>query len=519
MIYTAKPYIMHIDLNSCFAIIEQQANRLLRGRPVGVAAYDTPRGFVLAASYEAKRMGVKLGVNVAQAREMCPGIVILTPDPAKYREAHRRFNELLLEFTPDVVPKSIDEFVLDFSGSQFLKNQNMEYGSRNIEGTSSQPILDSTFFIPDSAYSEHCARMEAIGRRIKQRVKEVLGEWVTVNVGIGPNRFLAKYAAGFGKPDGMTVITQANLEAFYCCGDLTTCARLRKNSSRQCTNSPMELVDLPGINVRYAARLKACGINTPLEFFAADERLLKKTVFKSVVGYYWWARLRGHEVDNRSFTTKSIGHQYAIPKKTSDKKELERLLMKLCEKVGRRLRKKNVCARGIHLYLGFEKYRDDVVVDKAYAPGTNTDYVVGAVGFDQMNKMRSWHEGRRLEHRLYATSDIFQAARTVLSCADIALRVKLMAITVYDLEPWDPEQLSIFDRQVQGDEATKQHEGHKTPIQQTEYRGQEALRRLSDAMDMLNDRYGEFVITPATMMDMRGEILDRIAFSNRPEPL
>jgi DNA polymerase-4 len=207
MLYTAKPYIMHIDLNSCFAIIEQQANRLLRGRPVGVAAYDTPRGFVLAASYEAKRMGVKLGVNVAQAREMCPGIVILTPDPAKYREAHRRFNELLLEFTPDVVPKSIDEFVLDFSGSQFLKNQNMEYGSRNIEGTSSQPILDSTFFIPDSAYSEHCARMEAIGRRIKQRVKEVLGEWVTVNVGIGPNRFLAKYAAGFGKPDGMTVIT------------------------------------------------------------------------------------------------------------------------------------------------------------------------------------------------------------------------------------------------------------------------------------------------------------------------
>src|SRR6185369_10303809 len=72
----ATPLVMHIDLNSCFAIIEQQANRLLRGRPVGVAAYDTPRGFVLAASYEAKRLGVKLGVNVAEARVMCPGIII-----------------------------------------------------------------------------------------------------------------------------------------------------------------------------------------------------------------------------------------------------------------------------------------------------------------------------------------------------------------------------------------------------------------------------------------------------------
>src|SRR5689334_18383134 len=104
----AEPRVMHIDLNSCFAIIEQQANRLLRGRPVGVSAYDTPKGFILAASYEAKAKGVKLGVNVREARDMCPGIVIVTPDPSKYREAHRRFKELMEEYTSDVAPKSID---------------------------------------------------------------------------------------------------------------------------------------------------------------------------------------------------------------------------------------------------------------------------------------------------------------------------------------------------------------------------------------------------------------------------
>src|SRR5690606_18515033 len=181
-INTTEPRVMHIDLNSCFAIIEQQANRLLRGRPVGVAAYDTPRGFVLAASYEAKRKGVKLGVNVREARAMCPGIVIMTPDPAKYREAHRRFKELMLEYTDDVTPKSIDEFVLHLEGSPAIR-----------AGLSP----------------------EDIGREIKAKVSQRLGETVTVNIGIGPNRFLAKFAAGFDKPDGMRRIDHASLVETY----------------------------------------------------------------------------------------------------------------------------------------------------------------------------------------------------------------------------------------------------------------------------------------------------------------
>jgi DNA polymerase-4 len=115
---------------------------------------------------------------------------------------------------------------------------------------------------------------------------------------------------------------------------------------------------------------------------------------------------------------------------------------------------------------------------------------------------------------LYATSDIFEAARHLFGKADIHTKAKLMAITVYDLEPWDPEQMSIFDSPDML-VATEQKKG----IQQSEYRSQEATRRLSDAMDVVNNRYGEFVITPATMMDMKGEILDRIAFSSTPSDL
>lgn len=416
----AEPRVMHIDLNSCFATIEKQANRLLRNRPIAVAAYDTPRGFVLAACYTAKSRGVKLGVNVAQARQMCPDIVIMTPDPAKYREAHRRFKELLLEYTDDVAPKSIDEFVLNFSGSPSLRSG---------------------------------LTMEEIGRDIKQKIYQKLGEAVTVNIGIAPNRFLAKYAAGFDKPNGMKTINHANLPDVY---------------------RDMELTSLPGINTAFDRRLRAYGIRNPLEFLAADRRTLEKRVFGGITGYYWYLRLRGYEIDDFKSKRGQIGHQYALSHKTADKTELARLLMKLCEKVGRRLRAGELTAGGVHLTLSFarqqELHRDN-----------------GFISPDA----HSWHKGHKIGYRLYSTASIYAASLRLLQAAEITHNVRGIDITVFDLEPADPEQLSLLTED-----------------------GMAAERGISDAVDAINNRYGEFVITPATIMDMSGEIIDRVAFGS-----
>lgn len=449
LINKSLPYVIHIDLNSCFAIIEQQANRLLRGKPVGVAAYDTPRGFVLAASYEAKALGIKLGVNVAQARQMCPGIVIMTPDPAKYREAHRRFRDLMLDYTPHVVPKSIDEFVLEMETSPALRNRISRGMSHN------EAMLD-------------------IGQDMKQRIRESLGEWVTVNVGIATNRFLAKYAAGFDKPDGMTLIDHTNLRSKY---------------------ENMHLVDLPGINTRFRARLRRAGIYTPLEFLDADLTTLKKRVFKSINGYHWYMRLRGYEADAVEFSRKSIGHQHALSDKTTDLAKLEQLLMKLCEKVGRRLRKNNYYAEGIHLYVGF-------VSDNPSADGP--------AGFETMYQFKSWHHGEKVYHRLYSTQDIYMAAKKLLHSAEITNRVRIISVHVFDLRPWEPRQLSIFD----APEATVAGKWQisKGVIRSDPFRDQETNKRIADHVDAINNRYGEFVVTPAMMMDMNGTILDRIAF-------
>lgn len=400
-----RPMIMHIDLNSCFAIIEQQANRLIRNKPVAIAAYTTPRGAVIASSYEAKALGIKLGVNVREAKLLYKDVIVLAPDPEKYFDAHRRFKKVLLNYTDEVTPKSVDEFVIDFRGSTAIQR-----------GKS----------------------LEEVGYEIKKDIKEALGEYVTVNIGIGPNRFLAKLAAGLHKPDGLDVISGENLRSVY---------------------EQLALTDLPGINVRYEARLNVKGIHTPLQFLDADSILLKKQVFKSVVGYYWYLRLRGHEVDSVDFGRKSFGHNYAIGDKTRDPEQLSRLLMKLCEKTGRRLRKGEYVAGGIHLFIMFE----------------NRQY---------------WSKGKKLKHDVYSTQDIFLAAQRLLNQVVIPARATNISVSVFNLHTANPEQLGLFDY------------------------SRLDTRSLAKAADQVNDRYGEFTVVPAIMANMQDIILKRVAFGS-----
>jgi DNA polymerase-4 len=399
------PLIMHIDLNSCFAIIEQQANPLIRNKPVAIAAYDTPGGAVIASSYEAKALGIKLGVNVREARMLSRDVIVLMPDPPKYRDAHRRFKEVLLNYTNEVVPKSIDEFVIDFRGSIAVRR--------------GRSLVD-------------------IGNEIKERIKESIGEYVTVNVGIGPNRFLAKTAAGLHKPDGLDVINGDNVLDIY---------------------SGMKLTDLTGINVRYEARLNIAGIYTPLQLFEADANFLKKQVFKSIVGLNWYLRLRGWEVDDVNWGRKSFGHQYAIGEKTSDRERLSQLLMKLCEKTGRRLRASDNMASGIHLWLSF----------------ANRQY---------------WAKGKDTKSNMISTQDIFLQAQKLLNQAVIPDRATNISVSVYNLTSCNPEQLGLFD---------------KTRMDK---------KLLARATDIINDRYGEFTIVPAIMANMDGTIIDRVAFGS-----
>src|SRR5690606_38049578 len=122
---------------------------------------------------------------------------------------------------------------------------------------------------------------------------------------------------------------------------------------------------------------------TPLDFLRADRRLLEKVVFRSITGYYWYLRLRGYEIDKFESKRTQIGHQNALPRKTKDKAELARLLMKLCEKAGRRLRRNGLTAGGIHLYLSLVSYQD--------VPNRDN----GFIGGEPSHSGHSWHHGEK----------------------------------------------------------------------------------------------------------------------------
>lgn len=403
-----QPQIMHVDLNSCFATVEQQANPLLRGRPIAVAAYLSPGGCVLAPSIEAKNYGVKTGMRVREARLLCPDLMVLPSDPPKYRAVHLRMRRIFTDYTSDVTPKSIDEAVIDFSRARAVNAQ--------------RELTD-------------------IGAEIKRRLRAEVGDWMSCSIGLGTNRFLAKTAAGLQKPDGLEVINWQNLTKTY---------------------DRLELTDLPGINVRYQARLNSGGIFTPLQMSQAPLQLLKKVIFQNINGYYWYLRLRGWEIDAVDFSRRSYGQSYALTVPTADKSELAKLLLKLCEKMGRRLRLAEKTASGLCLSC---LYRDRT----------------------------HWSRSSKTPSRLYDTRSLFLGVIRLLNAQPQSKVITHLGVSCFDLQPSRPEQMELF--------ATTQSKH----------------RQLSVALDQINSRWGEFTITPALMMGMNDTIVDRISFGGISE--
>lgn len=288
-----RPLVMHIDLNSCFATVEQQARPLLRGRPVVVVNRRTEKTMIVTASYEAKARGISLGMRVYDARKLAPDLVVLESDPPKYRYVYHKLMDIMKRYSAHITMKSIDEGIIDFhQTSGDIKNRDL------VE----------------------------IGHELKRALKEEVGCWMRCNVGIGTNRFLAKTAAGLHKPDGLDMITHENLRETF--------ARLK-------------LTDLTGIAGRNEARLNKVGIYTPLEFLDASPVTLQKMVFKSVNGVYWHQRLRGWEVDDVEHDVKTVGRQYVLESFDLTRAEVLQRLHHLCESVGHRMRSKNKVARGV----------------------------------------------------------------------------------------------------------------------------------------------------------------------------
>jgi DNA polymerase-4 len=169
--------ILHIDMDAFYASVEQRDRPELRGKPLVVGGQPDRRGVVAAASYEARAFGVRSAMSMAKAVRLCPSLVIVPPDFQRYKSASAAVFAIFREVTPLVEPLSLDEAYLD---------------------------------VTENAWNEPLAT--PIARRLKARIKADTG--LTASAGVAPNKFLAKIASGWKKPDGLTVISPDRVEAF-----------------------------------------------------------------------------------------------------------------------------------------------------------------------------------------------------------------------------------------------------------------------------------------------------------------
>lgn len=279
----ALPTVLFVDMNSFFASCEQQENYWLRGRPIGVCVYTGRQGCVIAPSIEAKLRGVKTGMRLDEAMQLCPELVPIETHPNRYREYHVKIIEVLREFADDVVPKSIDEAVVDLTNYQLV-------------------------------YKD----MRQTALAIKQAIKQKVGDWLRCSIGIAPNVFLAKLASDVQKPDGLTIITPNTIDDVL---------------------QTLKLIDLPGIGHRMASRLEAGGIHTPVELrYASPEHL--RAVCRSIIGWHWHLRLNfGGEVDldtNDSLKSMSAMRTVSTGQRNTPER-LDELLQSLCLTLERRM--------------------------------------------------------------------------------------------------------------------------------------------------------------------------------------
>jgi len=212
--------ILHIDMDAFYASVEQRDNPELRGKPLAVGGRPDQRGVVAAASYEARAFGVYSAMSMAQAVRRCPSLLIVPPDFARYKAASNAVFAIFREVTPLVEPLSLDEAYLD--------------------------VTENVWNLPLGV---------DVARRIKQSIRDTMN--LTASAGVAPNKFLAKIASGWKKPDGLTVIAPERVESF-----------LQK----------LPVDALWGVGPVTAAKLRAASIARLVDVRTADADVLRRLV-------------------------------------------------------------------------------------------------------------------------------------------------------------------------------------------------------------------------------------------------
>ena len=290
--------ILHVDMDAFYASVEQRDDPALAGRPVAVGGRPESRGVVAAASYEARKFGVRSAIPMSRAVRLCPQLVIVPPHFDRYASVSRQVFAIFREATPLVEPLSLDEAYLD--------------------------VTENAWDLPLGV---------EVAKKIKARIREETS--LTASAGVAPNKFLAKIASGWKKPDGMTVIAPERIERFL-------------------QGLPVEA--LWGVGPKTAAKLKAHGIERLIDVRTAGEEILKQAVGS------WAESLRrlSFGEDSRAVEPnrerKSIGCEETYAKDLADVETIRREVEALARHAAGILERKEVLARTVVLKLRYSNF-------------------------------------------------------------------------------------------------------------------------------------------------------------------
>ncbi|HXK97791.1 MAG TPA: DNA polymerase IV [Limnochordia bacterium] len=289
--------ILHVDMDAFYAAVEQLDHPEYRGKPLIIGGTkDSVRGVVSTCSYEARKYGVRSAMPIKRAVALCPHGIFIPGRMHRYQEVSRQIHAVFQDFSPLVESISIDEAFLDMTGCEH--------------------------FYPS---------LEAMGRAVKDRIKNETG--LTCSVGIGPNKFLAKLASEWQKPDGLTIIYPDQVDAF--------------------------LLNLPvgkiwGVGVKSKEALKKLGINTVRDLREKSLDWLQQNLGPSF-GTHLYNLCRG--IDSREVTpyseAKSISQEITFDHDYEDEEFLRSQLAAMAEKVGYRLRREKLYARTVTIKVRY----------------------------------------------------------------------------------------------------------------------------------------------------------------------
>lgn len=328
----ARPLrIIFLDLNAYFASVEQQHQPELRGKPVAVCPVMADTSFIIAASYEAKKFGVKTGTEIGEAKRLCPEIKLVPARHALYVHAHKQVLEAVETVLPIEKVCSIDEMRFRLLGEE--------------------------------CEPENAVRL---GRKLKAAITEHVGEYLTCSVGIAPNAFLAKLATDMQKPDGLVVLQSSELPG-----------RL----------AGLSLRDFCGINRQMEKRLNAAGLFSANDLIEASPEELRRA-FGSVVGERWWWLLRGHDIKIEEHDRQSLGHSHVLPPDLRTEEGARGVMLRLAQKACARLRAEGLWAKDV--LLGVRGYEQSWKARTRLAPTQDSVTVTEALlelwkerGFDK----------------------------------------------------------------------------------------------------------------------------------------